>query len=913
MKWTTDIRDEFARLGKQVDDSVIDEFAQHAAAAYEARRADGESAIAAAARVRTLIEAWCAGTTGPRRLARLPTLAMPAAGSSPLAGLVLDVRLALRLLRRQPGFAILSITLIALAIASTTSLFSIVNGVVLRPLPRVNMDGLVRVFETSHIAPAGTSVTNVTYYAWRDAPATIAGLAVWENEVLSHDGPSGLELVRAATITANLFPLIGVAPALGSHFTEAQEISRDAVILSHGFWRERFGGAPDVIGQRLTLGGTPRTIAGVMPNGFAFPDRETGVWLPERPPTVLTREGRNAFSIAWSVHNGLARLKPGVTLDQASAEAAARVTATGDGMPGRPRPGAPPREPPRIVLTPMLDWMIKDVKPALWILSAAVALLFVAAIGNVVNMQLARAATRQRDVAIHSAIGASAGRLVSQLLVETSVIAAIGGAAGLAIAVSILRVLPALMPEDFPRLDDIALDVRVFAVAIGLTVAVAFLTCLLPARLARRVKLTSALAEDGAAPVGHSLRSPAARSRALIITGQVAIAALLLVGAGLLAQSLYKIINVDRGYEPASLLTARLTHVSLDRIGAARTKFYEDIVTGMRAKPGVTEVALTNLLPLTPSAAFQGQIPGSNPSNPGLPMEGDLLTVDVDYFRAMGMRIVRGRGFNSGDSPTADLAIVVNETFAHRYLPTEPLGTPIWLEHDAKRGCTPTKAKASACANYWRVVGVVADVRQSGIEAPVRPEIYAARSQMMSPPPATQYVVVRTTGDPAALAADLRALVKSASPTGVLEQVMTMEARLMTSLARPRLYATLVGGFAGFALLIAVIGLFGGLSYSVAQRTREIGVRTALGATRGHIMRLVLKQGTWMTAAGLILGFGAAAATVRYLAQFLFGVTPFDPITFAAAGALLLLVALVACAVPARRAANIDAIIALRR
>src|SRR5262245_7077166 len=268
MDWAAHVRGEFARLGRSVDESVVEEIAQHAAAAYEASRTDGESAAAAEAGVRTLVASWCEGTSGPRRIARPALPAAPSTGSSPLSGLVLDVRLSLRLLRRQPGFAVLSITLIALAIASTTSLFSVVNGVVLKPLPRVNMEGLVRVFETSHIAPAGTRISNVTYYAWRDAPATIAGIGAWEDEILSHQGPAGLELVRAATITANLFPLIGVAPALGRLFTEDQEVSKDAVILSFGFWRERFGGASDVIGQRLMLGGTPRTIVGVMPNGF---------------------------------------------------------------------------------------------------------------------------------------------------------------------------------------------------------------------------------------------------------------------------------------------------------------------------------------------------------------------------------------------------------------------------------------------------------------------------------------------------------------------------------------------------------------------------------------------------------------------------------------------------------------------
>jgi putative ABC transport system permease protein len=911
MNWPTRIRGEFARRAAPIDESVVEEMAQHAEAAFVAARADGMSAPEAETAIDGLIRSWCSATSGPRRIERAPLLESAPAGRSPFAGLGLDFRLAARGIRHQPGFAIVSIALIALAIAAATSIFSVVNSVVLRPMPSVDMNGLVRVFDTGHGGEPATALTNSLYHAWRESPTTIDGIAAWDHAALADESPSGLELVRGAKVTASLFPLIGVAPGIGRHFRADQEVTDDAIILSHGFWKERFGGAPDVLGRRLTLGGRPRTVIGVMPREFAFPDREARVWVAMRPPNLIQRvsseRGQMSVTMQLTRHNGLARLRPGATPAQAAAEAVARDLAS------MPRFG-PQREAPidhgrRVVLVPMLDWMVKDVKPALWILSAAVGLLFAAAVGNVANMQLARAASRRQDAAIKTAIGAGGARLVRQLLVESGVIALAGAALGVAVTAALLRMLPALMPQDFPRLDDIAIDGRVLAVAVGLTAVIALAMSLLPARLARRVTLTSALADDGTAPVG--LQAPGTRARTLIITGQVAVAALLLVGAGLLCQSLRNLIDVDRGYQPANLLTARLAHVSRGLPATARPQFYADVLARLQAMPGVTHAAVGNDLPLTPKG--DRRIQGRNPAAADQPMEGDVHIVSADYVAAMGMRMVRGRGFQATDVAASGLVILVNETFAKRYLRGESLGARVSLDLDSDRPCEPTKEERSACTQPWQIVGVVGDVRGSGAGAEVLPAVFAPRSQMLSPIPSTQYVVARTAGDPAALAAELRGIVRAASSRAVVEDVMTMETRLMLSLARPRLYALLLGGFATFALLIAVIGLFGGLSYGVAQRTREFGIRTALGATPRDLVALVLKQGTFITVAGLALGFGGATASVRYLAQFLFGVTPFDIATFVVAGVTLAGVGALACAVPARRAARLDAVEALKR
>jgi putative ABC transport system permease protein len=886
MNWRAEITAEFTRLGKHADASVVEELAQHAADAWEAVRAEGESPQEADARVHALVVSLCHATSGPRRIQGAPVIESTPARRAWLAGLGLDIRLVFRLLYQQPGFALISIALVALGIAATTSIFSVVNGVLLKPPTWSKAPGLVRVFEPgSRKSDDLPALMNVAYHVWAKQPETIDGLGAWESDAMVYDSRAGVELVRLSRVTASLFPLIGASPAFGAGFTEAHE----------------------------GTDGKPRTIIGVMPRGFEFPDRNARVWLPQRVPPVIQSVKKTAYGVSVAMTfgpvNALARLKPGVTAEQAATEGAARVKA--GGYPGykfmadklKRNPEAPP-----IAVISMLDWSIKEVAPALWILLAAVVLLLGVAVGNVANMQLARSTMRTREVAIRSALGAGGGRLLRQLFLETSMIAVVGGAIGVGLTLALLRVLPTLMPEDFPRVQDIAIDGRVLGLAAALTLTVAVAISLLPARLARRVRLTSALAEDSSGPVGQSLRSPAARSRTLIITGQVAIAALLLVGAALLLQSFLKMVNVERGYRTSNLLTARITHPATGLPKGARAIFFGEVLDRMRATPGVTHVALSIGLPLTPARRLYGM----TAANRSRELDSGLHVVSADYFASMGMRLVRGREFTAQDGTGSELVVLVNETFANRYLPGEPLNAVLHLDLDGGRGCAPTKETKSACTNPWRVVGVVADVRHNGTDESARPEVFAPRSQFREAMPAEQYLTVRTTADPARLAAELRTIVRQASATAALDQVMTMETRLMKSLARPRLYAVLLSGFATFALVIAVIGLLGGLSYGVTLRTREIGVRTALGATPRHIVGMVMKQGTIMTVAGLAIGLGVAAATVRYLSAFLFGVEPLDPRTFVAVGAALTAIAIVACAIPARRAARIDPITALR-
>jgi putative ABC transport system permease protein len=902
MDWTRTIREEFERAGRPVDDDVVEELAQHARAAWTAARADGASPDAADAGVRALVTAWCRGISGPRHVRRSTLVDAAPATSARLAGLRLDVRHGLRLLRRQPGFAAVSILLIALGIGATTTLFSVVNGVLLKPLPWHGADRLVRLYETREGSTVSREpiFTNATYLAWQAQPSTIEGLGAWTTGTRTTDAAGGTERVAVASVTASLFPLLRASPQIGAGFTSADEISAASVLIAHGYWQSRFGGAADIVGRSLRLDGRPYTIAGVMPRGFEFPTPDVRLWLPFQVRPAM-QPGSPQRSI--SMFSALARLAPGATPARAAQEAEARGGAVPDlGIVLAAVFGS--NGPVRVTAVPMIDAIAGDLKPALWTLLIAVSLLCAAAIGNVASMQLARATARQREMAIRSAIGAGAGRLARQLFVETSLMVVAGSLGGLGLAYALVGAAPAFLPEGFPRAENVVVDVIVLAAVALLTLVVSLAIGLLPLRLARRVNLVDALVEDGSAPVGQRWRTPLARSRIVIIAAQVAIATVLMVGAVLLARSFAGLWRADRGYVPSSALTARVAGPGRSAPAGQRAAFFDELVTRVRRLPGVTHVGFTNALPLTAGEMRMGFImpPTSGDTRAPATVHTLLRVVSPDYFAAIGMRLLEGRAFVPQDTLDAEPVVIVNQTFARRYLGADPL-----------RSILPTALDgAREGATSWRIVGVVQDVRHRSATDQVQPEIYLTPSQLAGGPSAAQFLVVRTAGDPLRLATDLRSVARAADSNALVEQVMTMDARLLATLARPRLYALLLGAFAVFALLIAGIGLFSGLMYGVSQRTREIGIRTALGATPGDIVRLVVSQGAMMTAAGLVVGFAVAAFSAKGLSSFLFGVPTRDPLSFVLVGAVLAAVALVACAVPARRAARIDPLKGMR-
>jgi putative ABC transport system permease protein len=818
-----------------------------------------------------------------------------------IASLVQDARYAVRLLRREPGFTAIAILTMALGIGATTTLFSVAYGVLLKPLPWPNADRLVRVTETrgGRIGRVRGTVMNGTYLAWADHPATIDGLAGWTRRTQTMTvGGGEPRRVPINAITPSTFPLLEARPLLGRLFAEGEGVrgAPGVALLSYGLWREQFGGRPEAVGSELRLDDQSYTIVGVMPRDFAFPDREARLWTAWVVPAVAGPQGL----LTGVIFSSLARLHDGVTPEQAAVEATARARGAPDAsLVATALFGA--KGPIDVVVTPARDALTADVKPAIVVLLVAVALLLATATANVASLQLARAATRRHELAIRAAIGAGAARLTRQLLVESAMLGTAGGAAGLVLAIGLHRLLPSVLPADFPRLDDVAVDGRVLLFAVVVSLAASVVCGLMPALGARRVDLAESLG-DGGSHSRSSAGARTARARTLIMAGQVGVACVLLVGASLLGRSFVALMNADRGYDPSNLLTARLSlpaAYSMER----RIQLLEALIGRLRGVAGVREAAYGNALPLFTAGGFRA-FKMRPPSDPAVEIEVNTIerVVSPGYFSALGLRVTSGRALSEADTMSAPQAIVVNRSFAAKYLGATAVGAMV-----------PNLGMCRGNGDRWQVVGVVDDMKQGAVTETPQPELFLPFRQIACtnavPDP---ILVARTTGDPLPYAAILRAIVRQEAPALALDSVMTMDDRVMTSLARPRTYALLLAGFAVFALAITGVGLFGVLSYSVAQRTREIGVRTALGAQAGDIVRMIFRQGLAIAGVGVFLGLATSAAAARSLSTFLFGVTPFDAASFLAVPFILAMVAVVACLVPARRAARVDPLQALR-
>lgn len=896
MDWQPVVRHAFALRHRQVDDDVVEELAQHAETAFAAARADGESVEQADASVRALIEAWSAGTSGPVRVQRAPLLDSAPATSSVFAGVGLDIRHGVRVLIRQPGFAFASIVLIALGVGVTAAIFSVINGVLLRPFSWTNAHELVSMAETRDGGTVNTTAvfTNAAYLAWKESGTTLQAIGAYGTTSAAIESADGAERVPAATVTASLFPLLGVSPMIGPGIQEADE-EKSVVVLSYAYWRDRLGSDPAVIGKTVRFASGARTVVGVMPASFEFVERDVQLWLPFHVVRAIV-PGSSDRTV--SMFSAIARLKPGVTPHQAADEAQRLARAVPDLGPVIPAVfGA--GGPAVIRAVPIADALVGDVRDALWLLLAGVLLLWMAATGNVASMQLAHTAARQREVAIRAAIGAGTGRLTRQLLVENAVLAVCGGLAGIVLTMVLLRAMPGLLPADFPRVDHIAIDWRVLGVALLLTAGASAAIALLPARMAATLDVKSALIDGAAGASNRSAGFSPLRSRGIIITAQVAIATVLLIGAALLGRSFMKQRTIDRGFDAANVLTARVRLPASITTPAARQTALEQIMGQVSRRPGVKTVGVSDSIPLGGSERrFASTI--AEPGREPVTVSALMRVVSPDYFDAMGLRRVGGRAFSLQDTAESEPVVVVNQTFAKKYLGASPVDAvlPAVINNDEQR--------------KWRVAGVIADAMRAGVNDPVQPEVFVAGPQFKTGYDSSVFITIRMAGDPVTLTPDLRGIVHAVDRRATLEQVMTMDARILKSLSRARLYAVLFGGFAGFAALIAIIGLFAGLSYGVAQRTREICVRTALGATPGNILRLIIGQGLTITAAGLVIGIGAAAYGARLLSTLLYGVTSHDVASYVVVTTLLLVVALAACAIPARRAAKIEPAIGIK-
>jgi putative ABC transport system permease protein len=793
---------------------------------------------------------------------------------------------------------LLTIVMMALGIGATTSLFSVAYGVLWKPLPWPHASRLVVLKETrGGNPPRFGAFSNAAYLAWHEQPTTIENIAAWSQRVVTFSGSAAPERIRVTAATSSLFSVLGARPLFGSLFDEREETS-PVIVLSESLWRQRFDGDPGAIGKTVQLDGRSYTILGVLPEVMAYPDRQSRAIIPFSVPPAAGNQ--------LSVFSAIAAMRPGVTAPQAAAEGTARGRFAADtGMTTEAVFGG--KGPIEIAALPMHDALTADVRLPLIVLLAAVGLLLATATANVASLHLARATTRGRELAIRGALGAGRGRVTRQLLAESLLLGLAGGVLGLALTVVMHRSMPSLLPADFPRTDALGINTAVIAFAFILTIATSIAFGVLPALNLRKSNLVEALAGEGTAPTGPGMQKRTARARAVIMTAQVAIACVLLVGASLLGRSFLALLNADRGFDPGGVISARLAMPeSLYPSQERRFAVIEQILSRLRTQPGVAEASFTSELPLTrggSTAAFTMKSPAAG---------GRMVTVQASprivserYFAALQMRTSAGRTFSDADTETSERVVVVNQAFARRYLGDAPLGARLPVAGYASRGDESLTST---------VIGVLEDVRYvSAQDGASQPEVFYPYRQMdRRLPVQTVTLLVRASGNPAAVGGQIQSTVREADGQLVADVVMPLEQRLLTTLARPRLYSVLLGSFAGFALLTATIGLFGLLSYSVSLRSRELALRAALGARRSDILRLVLRQGLTATAAGLAAGMLASLWLTGFLATQLYGVTRHDAFTFIVVPLLLLAVGALACVMPARRAAAVDPMRILR-
>jgi putative ABC transport system permease protein len=804
--------------------------------------------------------------------------------------LLQDVRYGVRMLVKNPGFTAVAVIALALGIGANTAIFSVVNAVLLRPLPYQDSDRLVVILHggTDPVAPAN-------FLDWRKQNHVFQSMGAaeyWAPNLTAVERP---EQIWALRLTSDIFPLLGVQPLLGRAFVpgEDQPGKEHEVVLSYGSWQKRFGGDASVIGRSMTLDGEAYTIIGVMPREFKFAPfwaTKAELWAPLALGDRATRRNGNSLRI-------FARLGSGVTLAQASAEMATITARLNKEYPGTNKD---------VVVRSLKDKVVGDVRPALLILLGAVGFVLLIACANVAHMLLARAAARQKEIAVRTALGARRWRVIRQFLTESILLAILGGGAGLLLALGGIRVLVALSPAGIPRVETVGLDGRVLAFMLVVSVLTGIAFGLFPALQASAVSLNDSLKEGGRGSTESIRRN---RLRSLLVASEFALALVLVIGAGLMIRSLFALQSIDPGFNPQHLLSM-MVRAGGSKAGEPghRAAFFQQLLEHVRALPGVQSAGFINHLPLAGDVwGYPFWVQGRPIPPPGEGMNAVYRVVMPGYFRAMEIPILRGRDVTDADQMNAPGVVVINEALANRVWPGEdPIGKHITLEDPNK---TP---------NWLTVVGVSKNAKQNEWAAPSYFEVYIPFLQnhefQESPRPMWAYLtlVARSTGDPASLVPAIESEVRSLDSNVAVSQVQTMDQVVADSTAQPRFYLLLLATFAAVALVLAAVGIYGVMSYSVSRRTHEIGIRMALGAERRDVLRLVVGQGMLLALAGAAVGLLGALGLTRLMASLLYGVQPYDPATFLVVSIVLCLVALAANYVPARRATKIDPMVALR-
>jgi putative ABC transport system permease protein len=795
-----------------------------------------------------------------------------------------DLRYGARMLMKNPGFTLIAVLTLSLGIGATTALFSVVNGVLLRPLPYRDEAQLVTLWQSnlkSGVEREETSPAN--FLDWRERLQSCEAIAAIEPFGHSLIGSGEPERFRSWMVTENFFEVLGVAPLYGRTFL-AEEFGAgrgNVVVLGYGLWQQRFGGDPQLVGRQLTLNGQPHTVVGVMPPEFQYPPGRE-LWAP-RGPRGNDRQIRGGTYIKV-----VGRLKPGRTVAQAQAElmtVAAQLAA--DHPQTNAQVGA--------VVVPLREVIVGQVRRGLLVLFGAVGFVLLIACANIASLLLARGAQRSRELAIRAALGAGRARLLQQLLLESVVLAVVGGAGGVLLAYWLIDAIVALSPGNLPRLDQVALDPLAGAFAAGITLLTALLFGLAPAIQMTRPVLQAALKDEGRSTTGSRARQ---RLRHLLVVSEMALALALLVGAGLLIRSFVILMRVNPGFATEGALTLEV-QLGRNRTPEQMAAFVAESQERLSSLPGVQAVGLTTALPFHDN---QIVLPttfriADRPAAPGQELTAYRLGVTPDYLAALGVPLLRGRALTSFDKAGSPPVVLINQTLARRHWVLEdPIGKKIAFD---------SFGRAMNC----EIVGVVGDVRPRGLESEPQPEIYLPYAQ---DPFGSVTWLVRTAGDPLRLLPAAKEKIREVNPTQTFASTATLEQLLDRSTGARRFSLFLLGSFAALALLLAGVGLYGLISYMTTQRTHEFGIRMALGARGGDVLRLVIGQGMRLAISGVSLGLVAALGLTRLMASLLFGVSATDPLTFAGVSLLLLSVALLACFVPAWRATKIDPMMALR-
>ena len=795
-----------------------------------------------------------------------------------------DLRYSLRVLARSPSFTLVAVVGLALGIGANSAIFTVMNAVLLRPLPYKEAEQLVLLWQLNrHNGDHEIKLTAPDYIDWKEQNSVFLDIAAFNANSglgLNLSGAGHPARISRTSVTGNLFSVLGVTPALGRSFLPDEERpgSAPVCILSDGLWRRRFGSDPKIIGKALTLNGEIWTVVGVMPAGFRFP-QSVDLWVPAMVrSTARTKRTQHYLGV-------IARLKPGLSLDHAQAELDAlarrmelQYPETNAGL--------------GIRLVPLRTQITGNIRPALLVLFGATAFVLLIACTNLANLLLVRATLRQAEMSLRLALGASRTRLVRQLLTESALLGLLGGILGLILAFAGTRLLLNHSPSNFPRTNEIAVDGRVLAFTLGLSVFTAVVFGVVPALQASKPDLIRTLKVGGSGfAMGHGWQ----RLRLLLVACEMALALVLLIGASLMIRSFFRLQEVNIGLDPLNVLTMNTT-LTVDRYPAPRQiTFYRDVVERIGALPGVTSVGAIDNLPLGGSDVHSFGIVGRSAWDPGDELSGEFSVVTPQYFHAIGIPLTKGRYFTDGDGGETPRVAIINDAVASRYWPQEdPLGKHITIDFERE----PRE-----------IVGVVGNVRHLGLDQQEPLQVYIPQPQIGG---AAMYLVVRTTSEPLNLAPSVRAAVEAVDHDQPVYDIQTMEQRLSDSVSPRRFNMLLLAIFAAIALVLAGGGTYGVMSYYVTQQTHDIGIRMAMGADRVKVLTFVVGKGLVILLCALAIGVAAAFVFSRVMSGLLFGISSVDLTSILGASFLLTTVGLLACYIPARRASRVDPMVALR-